>query len=515
MANTGLLICSNPFRLLRIFPQIQRDVQSTLYVHFFPIPMPDKKTVRHRFMMIDAYKNLSPMNVDVRILLSGLKGTLDSQITTKRPVDVIFYDDHIKSEQLNHVMSSLSNKSPNCKTVFVTPNETCNSNDTKENKQYDEMDNELYESVVLGGTFDRLHKGHKILLSTAALKCTKKLTVGVTDISMLNSKKLKELIEPCKTRISNVECFLKDIDPTLEYEVLPIYDIYGPTIHDPSFQMIILSEETVKGGELINEKRVQAGLRPLDILPVPLLEEDKSTSDCCEEEEEKISSSNYRMRLLGTLLKPPQPNTNIPPSPYIIGLTGGIASGKSSIANYLKDLGAFVINADTLAHRLYDINQPAYQDVIDVFGPSILTTNNEVDRKKLGAIVFNNKDKLEQLNTIIWPLILQRVKSIIQSTKGHNIVVLEAAVLLSANWQYHCHEIWVSIIPPNEATKRLQERNNLNEKQALDRINSQPSNYEYVKNANVLFSTLWSCNFTRIQIKRAWNSLMSRISSTH
>jgi len=150
--------------------------------------MPDKKTVRHRFMMIDAYKNLSPMNVDVRILLSGFKGTLDSQITTKRPVDVIFYDDHIKSEQLNHVMSSLSNKSPNCKTVFVTPNEICSSNDTKENNQYDEMDNELYESVVLGGTFDRLHKGHKILLSTAALKCTKKLTVGVTDISMLNCK---------------------------------------------------------------------------------------------------------------------------------------------------------------------------------------------------------------------------------------------------------------------------------------------------------------------------------------
>jgi len=72
--------------------------------------------------------------------------------------------------------------------------------------------------------------------------------------------------------------------------------------------MIILSEETVKGGKLINEKRIQAGLRPLDILSVPLLEEDKSTSDCCEEEEQKISSSNYRMRLLGTLLKPPQVN---------------------------------------------------------------------------------------------------------------------------------------------------------------------------------------------------------------
>jgi len=139
-------------------------------------------------MMIDAYKNLSPMNVDVRILLCGLKGSFDNQIATKRPVDVIFYDDHIKSEQLHHVMSSLSNKSPNCKTVFVQPNDICSSIDTKETTRYNEMENELYESVVLGGTFDRLHKGHKILLSTAALKCTKKLTVGVTDISMLNCK---------------------------------------------------------------------------------------------------------------------------------------------------------------------------------------------------------------------------------------------------------------------------------------------------------------------------------------
>lgn len=70
--------------------------------------------------------------------------------------------------------------------------------------------------------------------------------------------------------------------------------------------MIVLSEETVKGGKLINEKRIDKGLQPLDILPVPLLEEDKSKVICCEEEENKISSSNHRMRLLGTLLKLPQ-----------------------------------------------------------------------------------------------------------------------------------------------------------------------------------------------------------------
>lgn len=72
-------------------------------------------------------------------------------------------------------------------------------------------------------------------------------------------------------------------------------------------------------------------------------------------------------------------------------MTGGIASGKSSIANYLKELGAFVINADTLAHGLYDINQPAYQPVIKQFGSEILTIDNKIDRKKLGALVFSDK----------------------------------------------------------------------------------------------------------------------------
>lgn len=189
MTKTGLLICSNPFRLLRIFPQIQCHVQNTLYVHFCPLPVFDKKAVCHRLTIIDAYKNLNLMNVDVRVLLCGLKGTLGKQIVTKRPVDVIFYDDHIESEELDTVVSSLSNKSPDFKTVFVQPNEDNDSSiNVKENTHYDQVETKLFENVVLGGTFDRLHNGHKILLSTAALKCTKKLTVGVTDIIMLKCK---------------------------------------------------------------------------------------------------------------------------------------------------------------------------------------------------------------------------------------------------------------------------------------------------------------------------------------
>ncbi|XP_050438514.1 bifunctional coenzyme A synthase-like [Adelges cooleyi] len=512
MAKTGLLICSNPLRLLRLFPQIQRDIQNTLYVHFFLSPIQDKKNIRNKFMLVNAYENLNPLNIDVRVLLCGLKGTVKYGIATKRPVDIIYYEKHIQSEQIATLVSLLNNKAPDYKTVPVQTAEDNDFFETETSNAYDKLDSNLYENVVLGGTFDRLHKGHKILLSTAALKCTKKLTVGVTDTSMLKSKKLWELIEPCEIRIKNVKGFLKDIDPTLEYDVLPIYDIYGPTIHDSTFQMIVVSEETTKGGEMINENRINVGLKPLDIIPVPLLKENKTLIDCCEEEENKISSSNYRMRMLGTLIKPPQPKNDLEPHPYIIGLTGGIASGKSSIANLLKEKGAFIINADSQAHGLYDINQPAYQPIIETFGVEILTANKEVDRKKLGSIVFSNKDQLNKLNNIMWPLILERIKNVIRSTKNYDIFVLEAAVLLTANWQNSCHEVWVTIVPPTEAIVRLQNRNNLSEEEALKRINSQPSNSEYLESANILFSTLWSYKCTQIQLNKAWNDLISRIS---
>ncbi|KYQ56622.1 Bifunctional coenzyme A synthase [Trachymyrmex zeteki] len=379
-----------------------------------------------------------------------------------------------------------------------------------------------YKNVVLGGTFDRLHNGHKILLSEAALRCTEKLTVGVTDTNMITGKVLWELIQPCTQRIEKVEEFLEDVDSSISYNVVPINDIYGPTKEDPTLEMIVVSEETKRGGDKINELRLQKNLNKLDIHVVKLAVDEGHE----EHEETKISSSNHRMRLLGTRLKDPSESEILRPRilrPYIIGLTGGIASGKSSVAEKLKQLGAGLVNCDKLAHNLYLPGTDCFHKIIEYFGSSILDSNGFINRKLLGDIVFNNKEQLVKLNKLIWPLILQEAKKEIKnlSYKHRNIIVLEAAVLIQAEWQNECSEIWTCIISQNEdklyftyAIKRVIDRNGLSEEAAKLRINMQPSTMEQVKEANVVICTSWSYERTLVQVERAWKELIQDLEIT-
>lgn len=112
---------------------------------------------------------------------------------------------------------------------------------------------------------------------------------------------LWELIEPCSKRILNIKDFLEDIDSTLIYDVVIINDMYGPTKNDPTLEMIIISEETKRGGDKVNELRIQNNLNKLDIHIVKLIKDENHR----EHEEDKISSTNSRIRLLGTRLRPP------------------------------------------------------------------------------------------------------------------------------------------------------------------------------------------------------------------
>ncbi|KAK2714276.1 hypothetical protein QYM36_008738 [Artemia franciscana] len=348
---------------------------------------------------------------------------------------------------------------------------------------------------VLGGTFDSIHVGHKLLLSEAALRCSNSLTVGITDGSMIEGKTLFELIRPVNERIEYVKKFLKLIAPSLCTKIVPIYDPFGPSISDPNLELIVVSDETLKGGQRVNEKRLEKGLSPLKLHRISLIEDtNKELGD-----EDKMSSSSLRKKKLGTRIKPFQMNDNVPIYQHVIDLAGGIASGRSSIAKRLENLGAGIVECDTLA-----------------FGDEIKNANGTINRKALGSIVFSNRDALNKLNSIVWPQVTELAKAKIKKfrTEGKDIVVLDAAVLLEANWNEFCHEVWVTIIPPEEAVKRLMDRNGLQTYAAWKRVEVQFSNIERVKVADIVFSTLWEPEFTQKQVIKAWDEVEKVLKSS-
>lgn len=213
-------------------------------------------------------------------------------------------------------------------------------------------------------------------------------------------------------------------------------------------QLIIVSAETVRGGEKVNELRKQTGLRELKIHCIDLVEIEPDN----DVKELKVSSTNQRMDLLGTRFHSPHIRSNLPMKPYIIGLVGSIASGKSVMSKRLEKFGAKIIDCDKLAHELYEPDEECYEEIITCFGKDILI-DGRIDRKKLGAIVFGDTKKLEKLNEIVWPSLLKLIKRRIQKIYEKEmcpVVVLEAAVLLKAGWENECHEIWGIIVSKEE-----------------------------------------------------------------
>ncbi|XP_062451319.1 bifunctional coenzyme A synthase [Rhea pennata] len=367
-----------------------------------------------------------------------------------------------------------------------------------------------FPAVAVGGTFDRLHSAHRLLLSAACLLAQRRLLAGVADGALLRNKVLKELIEPYELRVAKLREFLLDVEPSLHYDIVPLLDPYGPSITDPELQCIVVSEETRKGGEAVNKKRLENGLSELALYEILLVKDPYHS----ENEEEKISSSSLRQRLLGTLLQPPRKDPSLPSRPYVIGLTGGTGSGKTSIAKYLEHLGAFLIDADKLGHAVYVPGGPAYEQVVATFGPEILNEDGTINRKVLGAKVFGNKERLKCLTDIVWPEIAQMVKKQVGEADalGKAVCVLDAAVLLEAGWKDMVHEVWTAIIPEEEALKRIMDRDGLSEEAAQNRLQSQMTNSRRVEQSHVVLCTLWEPAVTRKQVEKAWALLQERMS---
>lgn len=319
---------------------------------------------------------------------------------------------------------------------------------------------------------------------------------------------LPELILPVEERIARLREFLLDIDNTLQYDIVPIDDPFGPTQTDPNIDMIVVSAETLRGGQKVNEIRASKNLSQLEIFSIDIVESNVNDGI----HEAKVSSSNTRIDLLGTRWRQPEPRPNLPSRPYIIGLTGGIASGKSKMAERLAEFGAHVIDCDKVAHDVYEPGQSCYNKIVEHFGEEILANDGRIDRTKLGPRVFGNPQELQVLNSIVWPELMVEVNRRLDKLRASGaqmpkIVVLEAAILLRAGWESNCHEVWSMIVPPEEAVKRVVERNHLSETEARNRLASAVPNADIVAKSQVIFSSQWDYDFTYRQAERAWHML--------
>ena len=193
---------------------------------------------------------------------------------------------------------------------------------------------------------------------------------------------------------------------------------------------------------------------------------------------------------------------------FVIGLTGGIGTGKTYVSSLLKDLGAHIVNADLLGHEVYAPQSEGWQAVVDTFGEQIVAGNGEIDRRALGGIVFSDENALLQLNAIMHPRIYslteQRLNALAE--RGENTAVLEAALLIEAKWTPLVDEIWVTVSPVTDIITRLQERNNMDEDTARSRINSQMPQSERVQHADVVLENAGSLEELSAKIQDLWNS---------
>jgi dephospho-CoA kinase len=188
---------------------------------------------------------------------------------------------------------------------------------------------------------------------------------------------------------------------------------------------------------------------------------------------------------------------------FVIGLTGNIGTGKSVVRKMLEHLGAYGIDADALGHRAMAKGAPGYQPVLDTFGRWILAPDGQIDRTKLGRIVFSDPAALKQLESIIHPLVRQAIDLLVQRSL-QRVVVIEAIKLLEAGLSAGCDSIWVSYAPAEIQLARLMQNRGMREEDARQRILSQPLQEQKISAANVVIKNTGTLNDTWKQVSIQW-----------
>jgi dephospho-CoA kinase len=190
----------------------------------------------------------------------------------------------------------------------------------------------------------------------------------------------------------------------------------------------------------------------------------------------------------------------------IIGLTGNIATGKSVVRRMLEHLGAYTIDADALAHRVIARGAPGYLPVIDRFGSWLLDKHGQIDRSKLGRLVFSDADALAQLEGIIHPYVVQAVDLLVRRA-NQPVVVVEAIKLLESELRQRCDSIWVTDAPQEVQIERLVRKRGMSREVALQRVGSQPSQKEKLAAATVIIRNTGSYDDLWRQVNEGWKRI--------
>ena len=189
----------------------------------------------------------------------------------------------------------------------------------------------------------------------------------------------------------------------------------------------------------------------------------------------------------------------------VIGLTGGIGTGKSEAARILEEIGAYIIDADRLGHSAYLPHSEIWEEVVKEFGDGVLLPDEEIDRKKLGSIVFNDPVQLAKLNEIMHPRMGKMVENLIEGSDAE-VVVVEAALLLEAGWDALVDEVWCTGASEDIVIDRLKARNGLDKEEAQKRIKAQMSVDERKSRSQVMIENNGDLAQLTTVIEQIWEN---------
>lgn len=193
-----------------------------------------------------------------------------------------------------------------------------------------------------------------------------------------------------------------------------------------------------------------------------------------------------------------------------VGLTGGIATGKSFVLGVLHELGCEVMDADQTAREVVEPGQPAFKEIIANFGNEIVGEDGKLDRPKLGAIIFNNAAQREKLNSIVHPKVFEAQAGWLAEIESRNpqaIVIVDAALMIETGSYQRFDKLIVVYCEPKIQLERLMARNNLTLDEATVRISSQMPSSEKLKFANFTINTSFGFEDTRSQVEMLYEQL--------